>query len=101
MNSERFGKVEAEVTVKDNMIKGFILCETMEGTETIKECLESMTGELKNLGLEVKQLSVGTDEKAIKHMKHQQSDSSERTETKMLYQTAKVFVQGFKAAELN
>lgn len=101
MDSERFGRVEAEVTAKENMIKGFILCETMEGTETIKGCLEPMTGELKNLGLEVKQLSVGTDEKAIKHIKHQQLDSSGRTDTKLLYQVAKVFVQNFKAAELN
>lgn len=101
MESNQFGKVEAEITVKEQAIKGFILCESMEGTETIKKCLEPMTEQLKELGVEVKQLSVGTDAKAVKHIKHQQSGADQRTDTKLLYQTAKLFVQTFKQAELN
>lgn len=101
MDSNQFGKVEAEVTVKEQAIKGFILCESTEGTDTIKKCLEPMMEQLKELGLEVKQLSVGTDAKAVNYIKHQQSSADQRTDTKLLYQTAKLFVQTFKAAELN
>lgn len=101
MESNQFGKVEAEITVKEQAIKGFILCESTEGTETIRKCLEPMAEQLNELGLDVKQLTVGTDAKAVNHMKHQQSGKEQRTDTKMLYQTAKLFVQTFKKAELN
>lgn len=87
------GVMEATLTIKNNEIKGFILCKTTEGQQLIESCLEDMKKGFESLGLTVKQMHTGTDRKAAKRSIPENTPEGRPTETRMLYQAAKVLVK--------
>lgn len=87
------GVVEAELTIKKNEIKGFILCETMDGQQLIEGCLEDVKEGFENLGLTVKQMSVSTNKKAASWSAKETKAEGRPTETRVLYQAAKLLVK--------
>ncbi len=94
--SEKYGRIEIEASIKEQAINGVILCETKEGMETLKGCRKEMIASLEKLGLNVKQLSIATSGKALEGLKTKEENGTSKTETKVLYQTAKVFVENLK-----
>ena len=99
MESEKYGRVEIEASIKEQAINGVILCETKEGMEILKGCRKEMIASLENLGLDVKQLSFAISGKALEGLKTKEDSEIDKTETKVLYQTAKVFVENLKAMQ--
>ncbi|MFA9463522.1 MAG: DUF6240 domain-containing protein [Velocimicrobium sp.] len=92
MDSEEYGKLEGEFSVRGTMIKGFILCDSRDGLETMQTAKTQMNKGFENLGLEVKQLTFGYDKKAVEAAKSQ-GTQKEETSTNLLYQVAKVAVK--------
>lgn len=97
MNSEKFGRVEIEASIKEQAINGVILCETKEGLEKLNDCMQQMTKGLEELGLTVKQLSTAISDRALEKLRSS-DDMENQTETRMLYKTAKVFVEQLRTA---
>ena len=93
VNFPEQGVVEAELTVKNNEIKGFILCETTEGQQLITGCLEEVKAGFEGLGLTVKQINVSMDRAAAKPGQREAKQEDRPTETKILYQAAKILVK--------
>ncbi|MEG1992783.1 MAG: DUF6240 domain-containing protein [Acetivibrio sp.] len=91
MNSEVYGKLEGEFQVKEQTIKGFILCDTKDGLETMKKTKERIVKGLEELGLEVKQIDLGYDKKAAENRSRYPQDKEE-TGIALLYKVAKVLV---------
>ncbi len=92
MDSEEYGKLEGGFTVKEDTIKGFILCDSKDGLETMEAAKKQMSEGFERLGLEVKQLTFGYDKKAVENAKVQ-GTQKEETSTNLLYQVAKVAVK--------
>ena len=95
---EQYGRIEIEVSIKEKAINGLILCETKEGIDTLKSCRKEMVASLEKLGLNVNQLSVAISGKALEGLKTTEENTS-KTETKVLYETAKVFIEHLKAIQ--
>lgn len=104
------GKAEAEFTVKEQAINGFILCETKDGLETITGCMDQLKSRLSGLGLEAGQLNAGVTRKAadifIKTGERNNNEaageaSENKARTKVLYQAAKAVVQTIGTAVQN
>lgn len=93
MDLPKQGVVEAELTIKEEQIKGFILCEATEGEQLIKGCLEELKEGFAALGLTVKQISVSTDKKAANWSAKEAKAEGKPTETRKLYQVAKLLVK--------
>lgn len=93
MDTEAIGKVEGEFTLKEQTIKGFILCDTKDGLDTMDAIKNRIKKGLENLDLEVKQLSIGYDKKVAEQVKHQTKESTDETSSQLLYQVAKVIVK--------
>ena len=91
MDSEEYGKLEGEFTVKDVSIKGFIMCNSKDGLEVIESAKDYISKGFEELGLEVKQLTIGYDKEAVKKIKPH--DTNNEPSTRLLYQTAKVLVK--------
>lgn len=87
------GTVEAELTIRNDEIKGFILCETTEGQQLIEGCLKEIKTGFESLGLTVKQLNASTDSTAAKRSVKGGNKEGRPAETRMLYQAAKVLVK--------
>lgn len=87
------GVVEAELTIKKDEIKGFILCETTDGQQLIEGCLENVKEGFEKLGLTVKQISVSRNKKAASWSAKETTTEDRPTETRMLYQAAKLLVK--------
>lgn len=87
------GVVEAELTIKKDEIKGFILCETTDGQQLIEGCLEDMKKGFEGLGLTVKQINVSTNSKAASWSAKEAKTEGKPAETRMLYQAAKLLVK--------
>lgn len=92
MSSETRGRLEGEITVKDDTIKGFILCDSKDGLETMETAKEQMTAEYEQMGLEVKQLTFGYDKKAGLHARGQETREN-GVSTRLLYQVARIAVK--------
>lgn len=99
MNSEKFGRIEIEASIKEQAINGVILCESKEGLNKLNDCKEQMKAELEEMGLTVKQLSAAISDKALGRLGSSEDAGENHTETKVLYKAAKVFVEQLKAAE--
>lgn len=87
------GVVEAELTIKKDEIKGFILCETTDGQQLIEGCLEDVKEGFEELGLTVKQMSVSMNKRAAGWSTKEAKAEGRPTETRMLYQAAKLLVK--------
>lgn len=87
------GLVEAELSIKNNEIKGFILCETTDGQKLIKSCLGDLKAGFEGLGLKVKQLNASTGRASAKLGKKETKPEDAPTETRILYQAAKLLVK--------
>ena len=96
--SEQYGRIEIEASIKEKAINGLILCETKEGIDTLKSCQKEMVASLEKLGLNVNQLSIAISGKALDGLKTTEENAS-KTETKVLYETAKVFIEHLKALQ--
>ena len=100
MESERYGKLNSEFTVKNAMIKGFILCDSREGFRPMNAATGQLTKELEELGLSVGQISVGFDEVIFEQNQGLDSTKNIKASTRQLYQVAKVVVKTISRAVL-
>lgn len=100
-DSERFGRIEAEFSVKEQVINGFILCDSRDGEKAMLDCQKELLGGFGELGLKAGQIHVGLDKKASSYL-HKIDESGEgQTGTRLLYQTARTFIKSMQAAEQN
>lgn len=98
MDSELLGRMEAELTIRDNTVKGYVLCDNMESLQAFKEEKENLKDAMEGLGLNVGQLDYGMD-RGQKQYFNRSVFKGDNTDTKTLYQVAKVFVQKIKNLE--
>lgn len=95
--SERLGRVQAQLTVKDGEIKGFILTDNQPGLEMIKSEKDAMTNGFEALGFQVKQVDYSVF--ANKMPSKPAGMDGQETSTKQLLQAAKVFIGILSAVE--
>lgn len=88
--SSLLGKVQAQLTVKDGEIKGFITTDNQPGLEMIRSEKDAMTKGFEALGFNVKQVdySIFTN----KRLSSEPAAGEEAVSTKQLLQAAKVFI---------
>lgn len=98
MDSEKFGRIEMEASIKEQAINGIILCESTEGFEKLNDCRQQMTDALENIGLTVKQLSAAVSDKALERLRSR-GEAGSQTDTAMLYRAAKVLIEELRAVE--
>lgn len=101
LDSEALGKMEADISIKNGAVKGYVLCSSKGGRDTLRSQKEQIEEKMEALGLQVKQLNYGMDQN-IKGIRNDSGSlkKEESTDTKTLYQVAKVFIQSIKEAEL-
>lgn len=98
MESGQLGKMVAELIIRDSKVKGYVLCNNREGLEVFKEEKENLETAMEGLGLNIGQLDYGMDV-SRKGYYSRTGSGGENTDTRTLYQAAKVFVEHIKAAE--
>lgn len=99
MHSEKLGKMNAEFVLKENELKGFLLCDTKEGLENIKKGEGEFESRLEQQGITIKQINYGIETKSMDAYKKQNNKDNEVVDTKALYQAAKAFVQTISVLE--
>lgn len=95
--SETLGKVQAQLTVKDGEIKGFITTDNQPGLNMIKSEKDAMTNGFEALGLQVKQVDYSVN--ANKMLGRTTETGMQEVSTKQLLQAAKVFIGTLSAVE--
>lgn len=98
MDSNEFGKIDIEITVKNQDVKGYIFCNSNEGYRAFTKERETLKEALKEEGFELKQLDYGMDSK-WKSRLDVSGAGEEKVETKTLYKAAKVFIKAIKNLE--
>ncbi|MDK2807294.1 MAG: hypothetical protein PWP24_23 [Clostridiales bacterium] len=90
LDSEK-GRMEGEFQVKENAIKGFILCDSKDGLDAMNQAKSSMESGFTRIGLKVGQISIGYDKKS--GLFAMPKEKNEETSTNQLYQVAKIAVK--------
>lgn len=98
MDSDDFGKIDIEITVKNQDVKGYIFCNSNEGYRAFTKERETLKEALKEEGFELKQLDYGMDSKWKSRLDVLRA-GEEKVETKTLYKAAKVFIKAIKNLE--
>lgn len=98
MDSERLGRMEADIAIKDSELKGCVLCNNTEGLQAFKEQKENLKNAMEGLGLNVGQLDYGLDKNQNSYYSRTGSKGG-NTNTRTLYQAAKAFIRTIRAAE--
>lgn len=95
--SEKLGEVQAQLTVKDGEIKGFIMTDSQPGLQLIKSEENAMTNGFEALGFGVKKVdySLFSGRRPVNVAATGESDVS----TKQLLKAAKVFIGTLSAIE--
>lgn len=93
MDSEAYGKLDGEFTVKNAMINGFILCDSRNGFRAMNAATGQMTQDFENLGLKVQQVNVGFDDVVFEQNLGLDSTKNISPSTRQLYQVAKIAVK--------
>lgn len=101
VDSERLGKIEAEFSVKEQVINGFVLCDSRDGEKAMLDCQKELLDCFGELGLKAGQINVGLDKKASSFLHKTDLGGDGQTGTRLLYQTARTFIKSIQAAEQN
>jgi hypothetical protein len=102
LQSDKLGKVQAEFVIKDQALKGLMLCDNREGLDAISSGVAQFAEMLHATGIEVKNINTGINStiKSIFNKPDVNEINQEgTTDTKTLYQVAKAFVQHMKNME--
>lgn len=65
VNSESLGKLNMELTVKNNSLKGLILSDNRLGLEAFQNSKEDIIQAINSVGIDVKQMNYGIDKKIV------------------------------------
>lgn len=98
MDSEQYGRIEIEATMKEKAINGVILCESKEGLDKLNHCKQQLEDGLEEIGVTIKQLSIAISDKALERLRSSE-DAENQTDTSLLYKTAKVMISQLRAVE--
>lgn len=96
--SDKLEKIDIELSVWDKQVKGYVLCSNDIAYETLSKERDAIKEALENIDLELKQLSYGMDSNWTNRQNKLKS-TSEETDTKKLYEVAKVIIMSVKNAE--
>ncbi|MCR5792895.1 MAG: DUF6240 domain-containing protein [Lachnospiraceae bacterium] len=99
VDSSAYGKVQCEFTVKEQVIKGFILCENVDGKNYLTQKNAQLEDGFKALGLDVRQINIATDQRGLEHYQPALERGENATSTKVLYQVAKLVVENIRSNE--
>lgn len=100
MNSEKLGNVTAQFSLRENEVIGTILSDNLKANATLKNVLEDLEQRLNLAGIEVRHINYGMRNRstdAYKMIGNQETQTN--ADTKVLYQTAKAFVQHITTLE--
>lgn len=97
VNSETLGNIEGELSINKEKVKGFFLCDSRIGLETLQEEKTELGSRLKEIGLDLDQMNYSLNRKVKDFYTSNQTD--EKTNTKILYQAAKILIKTIKIAE--
>lgn len=104
--SKQLGNVKAELSLKDQSMKGFISCDNRSGLELLQENAHEIEQTAKEDGLTIKQLDFGmqpkgNDSYSYTNLESETKNASMRSEMeRKLYRMAKAMVFMVRAAEL-
>lgn len=96
--SDKLGKVQAQLTVKDGEIKGFIMTDNQPGLQWIRSEEDAMTKGFEALGFDVKQVDYSMFSNKISN-NTTAGTGEEGISTQQLLKTAKVFIGTLSAIE--
>ncbi len=88
--SEQLGKVDAQFTVKNGEIKGFIITDNQPGLQFIRSKESAMANGFEALGLHVKQMDYSMISSKRQNVSYSSGDGD--VSTKQLLQAAKIFI---------
>ncbi|SFS01251.1 DUF6240 domain-containing protein [Anaeromicropila populeti] len=113
VDSDKLGKVKAELDVKDSFLTGFVMVDSSSALGQLKEQKQEMINKMSELGLTIRQFEVGMDKSfkngytgvmtgynRLKGNQPEEGSLNEKVSTQSLYQAAKVFVEAIKQVEL-
>ncbi len=100
MYTEELGSVAAKFRVKKDSVEGVIGCSSNEGTEQLSEVKERIAEKLSKVGKTTKNLAVvksnSVDINQFGDKRTDQIKEESKTDTKELYQTAKIFIEAIR-----
>lgn len=92
MDSESYGKLDAEFSVNGDTLRGFVLCDTRNGFRSMNAATGRMKQDFEAIGLNVQQINVGFDSVVFDQSTALDSTKDINPSTQKLYQIAKVAV---------
>lgn len=94
MDSQQFGSVSAEFTIKDGVVQGMLLCSSRKAADTLKMELGDFEQRLNNAGLEIGRITYGlqTGNRSLYSTDTKYESESDK-DTSEYYQAAKAFVK--------
>lgn len=96
MEDETFGHISMDVRVKENQLKGLVLCDQRQGFEALKAQRKAMEADLEYAGYQIKNISYGMDFKERNELLQEQVQNSGQN-TAQLYRIAKILVRSVAA----
>ena len=100
-DTEKYGHIDAEFTIQDDEVKGYLFCETREVSTSLKKVTEIFSNQLENEKLKVKQedIQIFTSAKPMMKSSGQERISAQSIETRHLYFVAKSFLYSMQNDE--
>ena len=92
MNVPKIGEIRAEFKVTNTKVKGFLLCDSVEGVEKIQQVQKEFDYALQSQGLEINEMVYSCSSKIPKVTDQIENIGENKTQTKILYQVAKTFL---------
>lgn len=93
MDSEKFGSVSAEFTIKGDVVQGMLLCSSRKAADTLKMELGDFEQRLNNAGLEIGRITYGLQTSRSVYSTDTKAETESDRDTSAYYQTAKAFVK--------
>lgn len=93
MNSEHFGNVSAEFSVRGNAVYGMLLCSSRKAADTLKRELGDFEQRLNNADLDLGRISYGLQTGTHTVYPSDLKAEESQKDTSMYYQVAKAFVK--------
>lgn len=91
--SEDYGQIEISLSIQNQQVDGFILCEKRQVQEQMEAQSNLLKDELKELGFESKQIITTVNQKAKQVVYDKREESETKAATKELYEVAKIFLR--------
>lgn len=100
-DTEKYGHIDAEFTIQDDEVKGYLFCKTREVSTSLKKVTEAFSNQLENEKLKVKQedIQIFTSAKPMMRSSGHERISAQSIETRHLYFVAKSFLYSMQNDE--